>query len=103
MAERFSMKGSLLAFPLDDQYEIIEVDAPKVFHGQKLANINLPDYGIMTLVTILRTEEKTNFLGKTTVAKKAFGLVNNETVIRPGDVLVLFGKFDDLQDLCNGK
>ncbi len=103
LAERFSMKGSLLAFPLDDQYEIIEVDAPKAFHGQKLANINLPDYGIMTLVTILRTEEKTNFLGKTTVAKKALGLVNNETVIRPGDVLVLFGKFDDLQDLCNGK
>jgi trk system potassium uptake protein len=103
LAERFSMKGSLLAFPLDDQYEIIEVDAPKAFHDQKLININLPDYGIMTLVTILRTEGKTNFFGKTTTAKKALGLVNNDTVIRAGDVLVLFGKFDDLQDLCNGK
>jgi len=103
LAERFSMKGSLLAFPLDDQYEIIEVDAPKAFHDQKLANINLADHGKMTLITILRTEEKTNFLGKTTVAKKALGLVNNDTVIRPGDVLVLFGQYDDLQDLCNGK
>jgi trk system potassium uptake protein TrkA len=103
LAERFSMKGSLLAFPLDDQYEIIEVDAPKAFHDQKLININLPDYGIMTLVTILRTEGKTNFFGKTTTAKKALGLVDNDTVIRAGDVLVLFGKFDDLQDLCNGK
>jgi trk system potassium uptake protein len=103
LAERFSMKGSLLAFPLDDQYEIIEVDAPKAFHDQKLININLPDYGIMALVTILRTEEKTNFFGKTTTAKKVLGLVNNDTVIRAGDVLVLFGKFDDLQDLCNGK
>ena len=103
LAERFSMKGSLLAFPLDDQYEIIEVDAPKAFHDQKLANINLADYGKMTLITILRTEEKTNFLGKTTVAKKALGLVNNDTVIRAGDVLVLFGQYDDLQDLCNGK
>ncbi len=103
LAERFSMKGSLLAFPLDDQYEIIEVDAPKAFHDQKLININLPDYGIMTLVTILRTEGKTNFFGKTTTAKKALGLVDNDTIIRAGDVLVLFGKFDDLQDLCNGK
>jgi hypothetical protein len=79
------------------------VDAPKAFHDQKLININLPDYGIMTLVTILRTEGKTNFFGKTTTAKKALGLVDNDTVIRAGDVLVLFGKFDDLQDLCNGK
>ncbi len=103
MAERFSMKGSLLALPLDDQYEIIEVEAPKAFHDQKLANINLADYGTMSLVTILRREEKTNFLGKTTVAKKALGMVSADTVIRPGDVLVLFGKFDDLQDLCNAK
>lgn len=103
LAERYSMKGSLLALPLDDQYEIIEVDAPKAFHDQKLANLNLADYGTMTLVTILRKEERTNFLGKTTVSKKALGLVHDGTVIRPGDVLVLFGKYDDLQDLCNGK
>lgn len=103
LAERFSMKGSLLAFPLDETYEIIEVDAPKTFIGKKLGEINLPDEGDMFVVTILRQEEKTNFLGKTTVAKKSLGLVNNETVVRQGDVLVVFGKDSDLQDLCNGK
>lgn len=103
LAERFSMKGSLLAFPLDDTYEIIEVDAPKTFIGKKLGEINLPDEGDMFVVTILRQEEKTNFLGKTTVAKKSLGLVNNDTVVRQGDVLVVFGKDSDLQDLCNGR
>jgi hypothetical protein len=44
-----------------------------------------------------------NFPGKATVVQKALRLVNNDSVIRAGDVLVLFGKFDDLQDLCNGK
>lgn len=103
LAERFSMKGSLLAFPLDDTYEIIEVDAPKAFIGKKLGEINLPDEGDMFVVTILRQEEKTNFLGKTTNAKKALGLVNNDTVVRQGDVLVVFGKDSDLKDLCNGR
>lgn len=103
LAERFSMKGSLLAFPLDDTYEIIEVDAPKTFIGKKLGEINLPDEGDLFVVTILRQEEKTNFLGKTTVAKKSLGLVNNDTVVRQGDVLVVFGKDSDLQDLCNGR
>ncbi|MCK6694919.1 MAG: TrkA C-terminal domain-containing protein [Thermoanaerobaculia bacterium] len=102
LAERFSMKGSLLAFPLDDTYEIIEVDAPKAFIGKKLGEINLPAEGDMFVVTILRQEEKTNFLGKTTVAKKSLGLVSNETIVRQGDVLVVFGKDSDLQDLCNG-
>lgn len=103
LAERFSMKGSLLAFPLDDTYEIIEVDAPKTFIGKKLGEINLPEEGDLFVVTILRQEEKTNFLGKTTVAKKSLGLVTNETIVRQGDVLVVFGKDSDLQDLCNGK
>lgn len=102
LAERFSMKGSLLAFPLDDTYEIIEVDAPKAFIGKKLGEINLPAEGDMFVVTILRQEEKTNFLGKTTLAKKSLGLVSNETIVRQGDVLVVFGKDSDLQDLCNG-
>ncbi len=103
LAERFSMKGSLLAFPLDDTYEIIEVDAPKPFVGKKLGEINLPASGDMYVVTILRQEEKTNFLGKTTVSKKALGMVTNDTVVKHGDVLVVFGKDSDLQDLCNGK
>ena len=97
------MKGSLLAFPLDDTYEIIEVDAPKPFVGKKLGEINLPASGDMYVVTILRQEEKTNFLGKTTVSKKALGMVTNDTVVKHGDVLVVFGKDSDLQDLCNGK
>lgn len=103
LAERFSMKGSLLAFPIDDTYEIIEVDAPKAFVGKKLGEINLPDTGELFVVTILRQEEKTNFLGKTTVAKKSLGVINDNTLIRPDDVLVIFGKDEDLQDLCDGK
>ncbi len=102
LAERFSMKGSLLAFPIDEEYEIIELIAPKAYVGKKLGEINLPNVGAMMTVTVLRQEEKTNFLGKTTVAKKALGIVNDQTVIHPDDVLVIFGKNSDLQDLCDG-
>ena len=102
LAERFSMKGSLLAFPIDDEYEIIEVTAPSAFVGKRLSEINISESGDMMVMTILRQEEKTNFLGKTTVAKKALGIVNGQTLVRPGDVLVIFGKDSDLQELCDG-
>jgi Trk K+ transport system NAD-binding subunit len=60
----------LLAFPLDDTYEIIEVDAPKPFVGKKLGEINLPASGDMYVVTILRQEEKTNFWQNNRFEKK---------------------------------
>ncbi len=103
LAERFSLKGSLKAFPLDEKFEIVELDAPAAFAGKKLSEINLSEKGDLMLVTILRREEKTNFLGKTTVARRSVGLVGADTVVQKGDVLVLFGKDADLRDLCDGK
>ncbi|MBK6932514.1 MAG: TrkA family potassium uptake protein [Saprospirales bacterium] len=103
LAERFSLKGSLKAIPLDDNYEIVELDTPAAFVGKKVADLNLPDFGDLVLVTILRREEKTNFLGKTTVSRKSAGIIRSDSVIQNGDVLVLFGKDSDLRDLCDGK
>lgn len=103
LAERFSMKGSLLAFPIDDEYEIIELAAPQKYFDKKLDDTNLSKASNIRVMTILRQEEKTNFLGKTTSARKALGIVDGQTVIRSGDVLVIFGKDSDLQDLCNGR
>lgn len=100
LAERFSMKGSLLVFPIDDNYEIIEIEAPKAFFGKKIGDIGLAKRGSLTLVTVLRREEKTNFLGKTTISKKSLGVVNPDTLIQAEDVLVLFGKDSELLDLC---
>lgn len=103
LAERFSMKGSLQVYPIDDKYEIIEVDAPVGFVGKALKDIKLSKSGAMTLITVLRQVEKTNFLGKTTVSRRALGVVNDQTVIEKGDVLLLFGKDVDLQGLCDGE
>ncbi len=103
LAERFSLKGSLKAFPVDEKYEIVELDVPKSFVGKRLNEINLPDKGELRLVTVLRREEKTNFLGKTTVARKSLGIVGDSLLLQQGDVLVVFGKDSDLQTLCAGK
>lgn len=103
LAERFSLKGSLKAFPVDDKYEIVELDAPAAFVGKTSAELKLPEQGDLMLVTILRREERTNFLGKTTVSRKSAGVIRPDTVVQKGDVLVLFGKDSDLRDLCDGK
>lgn len=103
LAERFSMKGSLMALPLDDNYEIIEMTAPKAFHGKKIIELNLRDRGEITVVTLLRREIRTNFLGKATAARRVTGIPGPDTIIEAGDVLVLFGNNDDLQNLCKLK
>lgn len=95
LAERFSLKGSLKAIPIDDKYEIVELDTPKKFVGKRLKEVKLSDLGEILLVTVLRMEEKMNFLGKTTVARKSPGRPGDSFQILQGDVLALFGKDSD--------
>ncbi|MBK8556722.1 MAG: NAD-binding protein [Lewinellaceae bacterium] len=102
LAERFSLKGSLLAFPIDEEHEIVELDAPEEFVGRSVDNL---DFGSrsLSLITILRNTEISNFLGKSLIERRSIGVVTPDTIILEGDILVLFARFADLVDFCNGK
>jgi trk system potassium uptake protein TrkA len=41
--------------------------------------------------------ERTNMLGKKSIIKKVVGVVNGDTKIEDGDILVLFGSSKDIQ------
>jgi trk system potassium uptake protein TrkA len=101
MAERFSLKGSLKAYPLDDNYEIAELDVPESYVGRKVSELPIEGRQL-SLITILRQESRTNFLGTKTEGKKSLGLVSPDTVFKENDVVVMFGRYNDLQTLCNG-
>jgi trk system potassium uptake protein TrkA len=102
MAERFSLKGSLKAYPLDDNYEIAEIDVPESLIGKKVSELPIEGRQL-SLVTILRQEIRTNFLGSKLERKRALGIPNPDAVFQENDVLVVFGRYGDLQKMCSGE
>lgn len=102
MAERFSLKGSLKAYPLDDNYEIAEIDVPESLIGKKVSELPIEGRQL-SLVTILRQEIRTNFLGSKFESKRALGIPNPDAVFQENDVLVVFGRYGDLQKMCAGE
>ncbi|MGI9158237.1 MAG: potassium channel family protein [Saprospiraceae bacterium] len=102
MAERFSLKGSLKAYPLDDNYEIAEIDIPESLIGKKVSDLPIEGRQL-SLVTILRQEIRTNFLGSKLESKRALGIPNPDAVFQENDVLVVFGRYGDLQKMCAGE
>jgi trk system potassium uptake protein TrkA len=102
MAERFSLKGSLKAYPLDDNYEIAEIDVPESLIGKKVSELPIEGRQL-SLVTILRQEIRTNFLGGKLETKRALGIPKSDDVFQKNDVLVVFGRYNDLQTLCSDK
>jgi trk system potassium uptake protein TrkA len=102
MAERFSLKGSLKAYPLDDNYEIAEIDVPESLIGKKVSELPIEGRQL-SLVTILRQEIRTNFLGSKLESKRALGIPKPDAVFQENDVLVVFGRYGDLQKMCAGE
>jgi trk system potassium uptake protein TrkA len=51
----------------------------------------------VTVITIIHEIERTNMLGKKSITKKVLGVVNGDTKIEAGDILVLFGSSKDIQ------
>jgi trk system potassium uptake protein len=100
LAERFSLRGSIMAVPLDDKYEVAEIAVPAEFVGKTVRALDFPGRNL-SLITILRKGERSNFLGKVVVQKKSLGIVDDSVTIAAQDILVLFGKSDDLRRMCN--
>jgi trk system potassium uptake protein TrkA len=53
----------------------------------------------VTVITIIHEIERTNMLGKKSIIKKVAGVVNGDTKIEAGDILVLFGSAKDIQQI----
>ena len=97
MAKRLQMKNVLDSLDLSDDYNVIEVKTPERYVGMTLEQTNLrKDYKV-TVITIIHEIERTNMLGKKSIIKKVVGVVNGDTKIEAGDILVLFGSAKDIQ------
>jgi trk system potassium uptake protein len=96
LAYRLDLKGVLDSFKVTDRYQLIEVEVPKRYVEQKLADINFLQYPVQP-VTLLRRMEEKSLIGTQHKIKQVVGVLTPETVLRSSDILVLFGEVDKLE------
>lgn len=83
MAEQLYNPGVLMCMQLPDEYEIIEVKAPRLALNRSLNDIGLREKYQLNLVTLLR---------KTKEEYHIIGIPDANTLLEKDDLIVLFGK-----------
>ncbi|MDZ4844520.1 MAG: TrkA family potassium uptake protein [Chitinophagales bacterium] len=101
LARRLTLKNIINAFDLPEDYSIAEVIAPDEFAEKSILSSNIKEAFRLNVVTIIRKENKKNLLGMSVEKRGVLGVVSAETVIKQGDVLVVFGAKKDIQKLSS--
>ncbi|MBW7857531.1 MAG: TrkA family potassium uptake protein [Leptonema sp. (in: Bacteria)] len=106
MAEQLSHQSIRRSMILSDQYRLVEAVAPRAYEGLPLLRTNLKKEYNLSIVTIKRAESDTNIVVKKGLPIKQtqdsiLGIPDGDTIIREDDVLILFGKLDDIERFLN--
>ena len=96
LAKRLDIGTIVDSFTLDDQYKVIEASVPELFVGKTIEQVNFQKEYNINIVTIIRNKEKVNNFGQNQIFHEILGVVPPETKLEAGDMLVVFGKVDDI-------
>jgi trk system potassium uptake protein TrkA len=102
-AERWVKKltttGVLDSFELIKGFHIIEIEVPAKFIGESIEAIGfIKNYNVIVLTTMKKTIQK-SILGVSKTVIKEQGIPNATTVFTEGDIMVLYGKNEDIKRL----
>ncbi|MCS7177353.1 MAG: TrkA family potassium uptake protein [Candidatus Kapabacteria bacterium] len=100
LANRLLLGRVRKAFELSPEYSIVEIEAPRHFIGKQLRDLGLRErYGV-NLVTIKRVQQRAGLLSLGQHERvRVIGVPTPETIIEPGDILVVFGREQELHRL----
>ncbi|MEP7268146.1 MAG: TrkA family potassium uptake protein [Saprospiraceae bacterium] len=96
LAKRLDIGSIIDSFTLDDQYKVIEAKIPKGFVGKTIHEVNFQKEYRINIVTIIRNKTRKNNLDQEQIFHEILGVVPPETKLEAGDLLVVFGKIDDI-------
>lgn len=98
-AKKLNLQGVVDSFVLSKEYSIIETNIPARFDGKTLEEINLRrEYNLIALTTI-ENQTENNALGVKRKVPKVQGVASANTVLKHGDIMVLYGHNKDLKRL----
>jgi trk system potassium uptake protein TrkA len=102
-AKRLTTSGIIDSFELTEKYSIVEVKVPKKLSGKTVGEIGFNrDYNILVL-TIMKNVKERNLLGifRKVTKLQIEGVASADTLLNEGDIMVLYGHNEDIQDLLN--
>lgn len=89
VAEQLLNPSVLMSIPLPDDYEILELKAPRIVLNRTLSDIGLREKYNINLITLMRKDQPD---GKLHIA----GVPEPGTKILENDIIVIFGKSKDI-------
>lgn len=92
----------LSAWEISEEFEIVEIIAPKGILGDEIGSLNLKENFKISCVTIKQEFEK-EINGKLKLIKTTKGILRPDTVVEENDHLVLFGRPKDIEDFIEIK
>lgn len=104
-AEQLSKKLDLVeiieSFEISNNYYVVEVKATAKMHNVSIGESNIyKDYELQ-VVTILRPESRESIFGSEKTVKNSIGLVDNSTLIKADDILVIYGNIRNIRRMIN--
>jgi trk system potassium uptake protein TrkA len=97
LASSICLRGALKTMILDKNFEIVEVIIPNNFIGKTIMDSNIRKNYQLNVITILREEEINTDGNRIVTRKSVLGVVTPETVMVKNDILVLFGRNQDIE------
>ncbi len=105
-AERLALKldlpGVIDSFQINQNYRLLEVAVPSRYVGRTIEELNLASKYRLVLVTIIKKVSKKHLFGDEKSEMQVMGIISEGTVVREGDILLLFGVPRDLELFIKG-
>lgn len=96
LARKLNLRRLVDQFELPGGFIIAEIVVPDKFVGKPLNSIVELRERKLGMVTVLRKESETGFMGRRSIKLSALGVMDPDFVPSKGDILVLFGTKDDV-------
>ena len=101
LAKRLEFRGVIDSLEISNDYNIVEVKAPKRYIGKSIAEGNFRQNFLLNILTVIRLSEKTTLFGAKIPNREVLGVVNPEFVIQENDLLLIFGKITNIQEFLD--
>jgi trk system potassium uptake protein len=96
VAERLLNPNILSYLELPDDFEIVEIRAPRGIINRSLEDVGLRDKYKLTVITIKREFQEIR-KGETVTEQHVLGVPSSNTMITENDTLMIFGQVKDIQ------
>jgi trk system potassium uptake protein len=96
-AKKLCYKKVVDSFELNEDYTIVEASVPESYEGRTIQDLNLREKYKLLILTVIRNESVPTMIAKAAIKPRVKGVPTPDFIMRPGDIIVLFGHNKDIK------